>query len=233
MDLFDTAFRRSGRDDPLTARAAGKMFTMKLVEHATVRESAPKAAAARRPRGGGGAPRHRYFEEEDAYGASTALEPAAAVPPAEEEEEENDADEEVVYESNGRIDVDVHLDEVREYFGKVKHRHKDPVGQPQKWFEVIVSNRTMRLWTAPDQTAPPKGWIQDGWDGHDSQEVKDRYTLILVLKRAVNELITNTDIPKSQKEQLTEILGGIRLYKRADEHMEKIAEAMESVPETT
>ena len=50
-----------------------------------------------------------------------------------------------------------------------------------------------------------------------------------VLKGAINELITNTDIPDSQEEQLTEILGGIRLYKRADEHLEKIAEAMESL----
>ena len=57
--------------------------------------------------------------------------------------------------------------------------------------------------------------------------MKDQYTLILVLKGAINELITNTDIPESQKEQLTELLGGIRLYKRADEHMEKIADEME------
>ena len=105
------------------------------------------------------------------------------------------------------------LDEIRDYFTKAKRRHKDPVGQPQEWFETIVSNRTMRMWTNADQKAPPKGWIQDGWEGQSSQDVKDQYALILVLKGAINELITNTDIPESQKEQLTELLGGIRLYK--------------------
>ena len=50
-----------------------------------------------------------------------------------------------------------------------------------------------------------------------------------MLKGAIDELIANTDIPESQKEQLTEILGGIRLYKHADEHLEKIAETMESL----
>ena len=208
MGIFDTAFHGTGRDDPLNARAAGRVFTMKLLEHARVRESAPGAAAARRPRGG--ARRHRYFDDEDAYGASTALAPAATEPPAEgeEDEEENGAGEEVVYESNGRVAVDVHLDEeVRECFIKVKHRHKDPVGQPQEWFGIIVPNRTLRARTAPNQTSPPKGWIQDGREGHDSQEAKGQCTLILVLKGAINELITNTDIPESQKEQLTEILG--------------------------
>ena len=50
-----------------------------------------------------------------------------------------------------------------------------------------------------------------------------------MLRGGINELITNTDIPESQKEQLAEILRGIRLYKRADEHMEKIAEEIESL----
>ena len=50
-----------------------------------------------------------------------------------------------------------------------------------------------------------------------------------MLKGAIDELIANTDIPESQKEQLTKILGGIRLYKHAGEHLENIAETMESL----
>ena len=116
----------------------------------------------------------------------------------------------------------MHLAEVRSYFTKPKGRHKDPVGQPQEWFGIIASNKILRAWTADDQTAPPSGWIQDGWDTHDSQEVKDQYALTLVvLKGAINELITNTDIPESQKEQLSKISGDILLYKHADEHLEK------------
>ena len=59
------------------------------------------------------------------------------------------------------------------------------------------------------------------------ESVKDQYTLILVLKGAINELLTNTDLPETQKEDLTHLLGGIRLYRRADEHMELIADKME------
>ena len=57
--------------------------------------------------------------------------------------------------------------------------------------------------------------------------MKDQYTLILVLKGAINELLINTNMPETQKEDLTHLLGGIRLYKRADEHMELIADKME------
>ena len=69
--------------------------------------------------------------------------------------------------------------------------------------------------------------IQGGWDAHDPQEAKDQYALILVLKGAINELITNTDIPESQKEQLAETLGCIGLYKHADVHLEKIVKTLE------
>ena len=85
---------------------------------------------------------------------------------------------------------------------------------------VVVSNRIMKLWTATDQQAPPKGWVQDGWDGQTVESVKDQYTLLLVLKGAVNELLTNTDLPETQKEDLSALLQGTRLYRRADEHME-------------
>ena len=92
------------------------------------------------------------------------------------------------------------LDEVRSYFNKAKGPHRDPVGQPQEWFGIIISNTILRVWTADDQTAPPKGWIKDRWDKNDSQEVKDQYALILVLTGAINEeLITHTDIPETIK----------------------------------
>ena len=111
----------------------------------------------------------------------------------------------------------VHVPEIREYFTKIQLRHKDPVGQPQEWFDIVVSNRIMRLWTAEDQKAPPKGWVQDGWEGQTPEIVKDQYALILVLRGAMNELLTSSDLPETQKEDLTALLGAIRLYKRADE----------------
>ena len=64
------------------------------------------------------------------------------------------------------------------------------------------------------------------WDTQDPAEVKDQYLLNLVLKEACTELTTNTDIPGSQKEQLTMTSGGLLLYKRADEHLETIAGAI-------
>ena len=101
------------------------------------------------------------------------------------------------------------------------------MGEPQEWFDIVVSNRIMKIWTATDQKAPPKGWVQDGWDGQSVKSVKDQYTLILVLKGAINELLTNTEMPETQKEDLSHLLGGIRLYRRADEHMELIADKLE------
>ena len=81
--------------------------------------------------------------------------------------------------------------------------------------------------TGRHQDGPPPGWIQDGWDTHDSQEVKGQYALILVLKGAINELIANTEMPESQKEQLSKISKGAMLHKHADEHLENIAEMLE------
>ena len=57
--------------------------------------------------------------------------------------------------------------------------------------------------------------------------MKEEYTLILVLKGAINELLTNTEMPETQKEGLSLLLKGTRLYKRADEHMELIAGKLE------
>ena len=57
--------------------------------------------------------------------------------------------------------------------------------------------------------------------------MKEEYTLILVLKGAINELLTNTEMPETQKEDLSLLLKGIRLHKRADEHMELIADKLE------
>ena len=101
------------------------------------------------------------------------------------------------------------------------------MGQPQEWFDIVVSNKVMKRWTAADQKAPPKGSVQDGWDGQHAESVKNECTLILVLKGATNELLTNTEMPETQKEDLSLPLAGIRLYRRADEHMELIADKIE------
>ena len=74
---------------------------------------------------------------------------------------------------------------------------------------------------------PPKGWVQDGWDGQEPESVKDEYMLILVLKGAMYELLASSELPETQKEELTSLLAIIRLYKRADEHMEVLAEKIE------
>ena len=60
----------------------------------------------------------------------------------------------------------------------------------------------MKLWTNADQRAPPKGWVQDGWDGMGAESVKEHYSLLLVLKGAINELLANIDKPESQLEDL-------------------------------
>ena len=51
--------------------------------------------------------------------------------------------------------------------------------------------------------------------------------LILVLKGAMYELLASSELPETQKEELTSLLAIIRLYKRADEHMEVLADKIE------
>ena len=218
-DIFDEALKESTQENPLTAPAAGRMITMTLVRHATVKEAASRGGAAAATAG-----RHSRFGGGEnpfagAFGASTDL-PAAG-------EEEDESGEDVEYDDPGEISVTVNLPAVREYFGKLERRHKDPVGQPQQWFDILIGNRTMKLWTRSDQEPPPKGWVQDGWEGMDAEDVKDHYSLLLVLKGAINELLTNADIPESQQEDLSLLLRGIRLYRQADEHMEKIADKLD------
>ena len=192
---------------------------MRLERHAVFKERGA-AAAARAPRRGR---RSLAPFDESGFGASTALGGGAGGYEGEDEEEEVDAPDssgDVEYEDPGAISVLVDLDEIREYFTKIKSRHKDPVGQPQEWFGIVVSNRAMRRWTAADQKALPKGWVQDGLDGQHADSVKNEYTLALVLKGAINELLlTNTEMPVTQKEDLSLLLGGIRLHRRADEHI--------------
>ena len=168
MDIFESAHMASTLENPLTAHSAGSLFEMRLERHETVKERGA-AAAARAPRRG-----RRTVAPfgAEGFGASTEL---GAEPPPDEEEEEEDAPDsgDVVYEDPGAISVIVDLDETRDYFTKVKRRHKDPVGQSQEWFGLVVSNRIMRRWTAADQKAPPKGWVQDGWDGQHAESVKN------------------------------------------------------------
>ena len=140
MDIFEAAQMVSTQENPLTAPAAGKLLSMGLERHATVKEVLPRGGA--RARGG-----HRRFEVENpfggaGFGASTELAPGEGE--ASEEEEEEPAGD-VEYDDPGEISVIVHVPEIREYFTKIQLRHKDPVGQPQEWFDIVVSNRIMRL----------------------------------------------------------------------------------------
>ena len=141
MDIFDTAHIVSLQENPLTAQAAGKLITMRLERHAKVKEALPR---------GGARGEHRRFGVEnpfggEGFGASSGIAPGDGEASGEEEEEEPAQG--VEYEDAGEISVCVHIPEVREYFTKIQSRHKDPVGQPQEWFDLVVSNRVMRLWT--------------------------------------------------------------------------------------
>ena len=160
----------------------------------------------------------------EGFGADTEKAPGDGEASEEEEEEPAGG---VEYEDAGEISVSVPIPKVREYFTKIQSRHKDPVTQPQEWFDLVVSNRIMRRWTEGVQKQPPKGWVQDGWDGQEPESVKDEYMLILVLKGAMYELLASSELPETQKEELTSLLAIIRLYKRADEHMEVLAEKIE------
>ena len=95
--------------------------------------------------------------------------------------------------------MSVPISEVRGYFTKILSRHKDPVTQPQEWFDLVVANMTMRKWTEGEQKQPPKGWVQDGWDGQVAESVKSEYMLILVLKGAMHELLAISELPETQK----------------------------------
>ena len=124
---------------------------MGLERHATAKERGA-GAAARAPRRG-----RRTVAPFGAEGFGASTELGAEGPPDEEEEEEDVSDSgDLIYDDPGAISARVNLDEIRDYFTKVKSRHKDPVGQPQEWFGIVVSNRAMRRWTAADQKAPPK-----------------------------------------------------------------------------
>ena len=73
MDIFETAQLVSTQENPLTAPAAGKLLSMRLERHATVKEVLPRGGA--RARGG-----HRRFGVENpfgggGFGASTELAP--------------------------------------------------------------------------------------------------------------------------------------------------------------
>ena len=128
------------QENPLTAPAAGKLLSMRLERHAKVKEALPRGGA--RARGG-----HRCFGVEnpfggEGFGASTEIAPGEGEA---SEEEEDEPAEDVEYDDPGEISVIVHVPEIREYFTKIQLRHKDPVGQPQEWFDIVVSNRIMRL----------------------------------------------------------------------------------------
>ena len=119
-------------ENPLTAHSARNLIEMRLERHAVVKERGA-GAAARAPRRGR---RSVAPFNEEGFGASTALGGGAGGYEGEDEEEEETRDAsdsgDVEYEDPGAISVLVDLDEIREYFAKIKSRHKDPVGQPQE-----------------------------------------------------------------------------------------------------
>ena len=208
------------QENPLTPEAAGKLSIMTLERHASVREVLPR---------GGARGAHRRFDTEGSLtgeGSNAGSETAPGDGEA-SEEEETERVVEVEYVDAGEISVSVLVPEVRAYFTKIQSRHKDPVAQPQEWFDLAVANRTIRKWTDGVQKEPPKGWVQDGWDGQTPESVKCEYMLILVFKGAMHELLAIEGLPETQKEELTRLLETIRLYKRADEHMERLADKVE------
>ena len=131
MDVFEAAYMASLAEGPLTPQEAGKLTIMTLERHAVVREAMPR---------GGAQGIHRHFDIDGPGGG----EPAAGAERApgegeasEEEEEENVGG--IEYDDAGAISVSVPVAVSREYFGKIQSRHKDPVTQPQEWFDLVVS----------------------------------------------------------------------------------------------
>ena len=116
------------------------------------------------------------------HAASTALDGILEEEEREDEEELRERGDEgsVRYDTNGVIIAYVTISQVRRYFAQLKERYRDPVGFPQEWLELVVSNKILKVWTTdPEPTAPPKGWMQDGWGTHTPEELKDQYALNL------------------------------------------------------
>ena len=101
---------------------------------------------------------HRRFDTENPFGGEGLAADSETAPgdgEASEQEEEEPAGG-VEYDDAGEISVSVPIPTVREYFTKIQSRHKDPVAQPQEWFDLVVSNRTMRRWNEGVPKQPPK-----------------------------------------------------------------------------
>ena len=128
MDLYEAAMQESLQENPLTPEAAGKLSTMTLERHASVSAVLPRGGA----RGG-----HRRFDTESPFGGeglAAGSETAPGDGEASEVEEEEPAGG-VEYDDAGEISVSVPIPTVREYFTKIQSRQKDPVTQPQEWFD--------------------------------------------------------------------------------------------------
>ena len=171
MDIFEAAHIVSLQENPLTAQAAGKLTSMKLERHARVREVLPRGGA--RSQGD-----HRRFDTDNPFGgeglgaSAFGTETAPGDGEASEEEVEEPAGG-VEYDDAGEISVSVPIPTVREYFTKIQSRHKDPVGQPQEWFDVVVSNRIMRLCMdrrSPEGTTQRMGSGRLGWSDTRERE---------------------------------------------------------------
>ena len=140
MDIFEAARIVSLQESPLTPQAAGRVLNMRLERHAGVKEVLPRGGARATTS------EHRRFGVDDPF-AGEGFGAASSTPgtgEASEEEEEEPAGG-VEYDDPGEISVQVDIPEVREYFKKIKSRHKDPVGQLQEWFDLVVGNRTIRM----------------------------------------------------------------------------------------
>ena len=78
------------------------------------------------------------------------------------------------YETAARIEEEIRIEKVREFFGRPNQKHGDPVGKPQEWCDKVLADSVLKLWT--NQQAPPPlpslGWPQDGWYRDEPDQVK-------------------------------------------------------------
>ena len=219
MDAFDRVQASLGKGNPLDPETVGEMYDFFIETHAIVRERDATAAPREEESTEGVAGRSRKHSEHEGGADSESS--------ASTEQAAHDAREEAVeYVTDGKITVCIHIEKVKELFTTIKEVLKSPQERLQEWVETVKTNRALKEWAASG-TAPPRGWIQDGWDGLLPSTVKNQYALVLVLRGAICELITYTSIPASQKEDIADILAAIRLYKHADVHLEEIADNLE------
>ena len=181
MDAFDRVQATLEKGNPLDPATVGEMIDFFIEEHAIVRERDAEAVPREEESAEGVAGRPRKHSEHEGGDSESS---------ASTEQAAHDAREEAVeYETDGKITVCIHIEKVKKFFAALKEILKSPQERPQEWFEIVKTNRPLKEWEASG-SAPPRGWIQDGWDGLLPLTVKNQYALVLVLRGAICELIT-------------------------------------------